>query len=111
MIQPAWVGARCGAKERFVSGVAASGACGTTAVAAAEDMAVGLEDAGPLGTTAATGIGSVNAAPGLMADAAALFGDGARALSGGPIGAGSAGSTLIRPAVWIWVSFALMVFS
>jgi hypothetical protein len=41
MIQPAWVGARCGAKERFVSGVAASGACGTTAVAAAEDMAVG----------------------------------------------------------------------
>src|SRR5437764_13958439 len=112
MIQPAWVGGRCAAKKRFVSSAAASSACGTTGVAAAEGMPVGLDaDAGALGTTAATGVGSVNAASGLMgvARTAAVLDDGARALSDGAIGAGSAGSAIAGPRPEVLICVLLSV--
>jgi hypothetical protein len=111
---PPRLGARCAAKKRFVSSAAASSACGTTSVAAAEGMTVGLDaDACALGTIAATGSGSVIAATGLIGAAgrAALFGDVARALSGSAAGAGSPGPTITgpRPEVLICVLLSIDV--
>jgi hypothetical protein len=75
-------------------------------------MAVDLDaDAGDLGTTAGTGIGSANAAPGPMGTAT-VIGDGTRALrGGGAIGAGSAGSTITvpRPEVIVCCSATIMM--
>jgi hypothetical protein len=75
-------------------------------------MAADLDaDAGVLDTTAGSGNGSVNAAPGLMgaAGTAAVLGDGVRALSDGAIGAGSAGSAIAGPRPEVLICVLLSV--
>jgi hypothetical protein len=120
-----WVGALCAATMRIASGATVSGGttgatATTTGATAAEGVAVGSDaDAGALSRRAAAGVGSDTGAAlrAMWAAVAAVLGTGAEAFGGASTGAGSVGSSRIRTttgpssAVWICVSFALMVFT